>query len=105
MNQVAHSDFEKCSVKLHAERDKENEYFCHCCNKAYCSQCLLEGLSTNAANKSTHKLIDIQTAYSDAKDEAVTEDINLESKKELIEHYMGCIKAKMLKIQNEATEI
>jgi BMFP domain-containing protein YqiC len=51
-------------------------------------------------------LIDIQTAYNDAKDEAVnSEDITLQSKKELIEHYMGCIKAKMLKIQNESNEI
>jgi hypothetical protein len=105
-NMVASDDFGKCSVKQHAERGKENEYFCHCCNKAYCSQCLLEGLSTNAANKSTHKLIDIQTAYNDSKEEAVTaEDITLQSKKELIEHYMGCIKFKMGKIQTEATEI
>jgi len=30
--------FQKCTIHKH----RPNEYYCACCNKAYCSQCLLD---------------------------------------------------------------
>jgi hypothetical protein len=35
----------------------------------------------------------------------MSDDITLQSKKELIEHYMGCIKRKMLRIKDNASKI
>ena len=52
------------------ENKKSNEYFCYCCYKAYCSECVL-------SLKSNHKLIPIGKAYRDARAEAESEDIAL----------------------------
>jgi predicted Fe-S protein YdhL (DUF1289 family) len=61
--------FGLCSVRAHADKGKENEYYCHCCNKTYCSSCLIDGISDE--NKGPdHKLVNIQKAYNDAKEEA-----------------------------------
>lgn len=100
---VKHSNkpiqFGRC--ELHPDRG--NEYFCYCCEKSYCSQCLLDGVTSGDNRK--HKLINIQKAYQDATKGALEEDVALQGKKELIESYLDSVKQKMLRIKDNASSI
>lgn len=96
--------FGLCSVRAHADKGKENEYYCHCCNKTYCSSCLIDGISDE--NKGPdHKLVNIQKAYNDAKEEASVGAQNLHNKKEMIENSMNKVKHKMQRIKDNAKQI
>ena len=73
--------------KLHPNKD--NEYFCYESEKTFCSQCLLDGVTSGDRK---HKLINIHKAYEDASKGALEEDIALVGKKELIERYLDSVK-------------
>ena len=60
----------------------KNEYYCYCCQNAYCSECILAGLTK--ADGKNHNLLNIETAYNSALNEAKTNDVALDDKKALI---------------------
>ena len=79
----------------------KNEFYCYCCQNAYCSECILTGLTknssdsggggTNSGKNSNHNLINIEIAYNNALNEAKNNDVALEDKKALIHDQINLI--------------
>lgn len=53
------NDYGFCKEENH--KNKKNEYYCYCCFKTYCSECVLSGLSNIETKK--HNIISIEQAY------------------------------------------
>lgn len=71
-------DYGMCSE----HETRKNEFYCYCCQSAYCSECILTGLTKSDGKN--HNLIKIEVAYTNALNEAKTIDVALEDKKVLI---------------------
>jgi hypothetical protein len=57
----------------------KNEFYCFCCQSAFCSECILTGLTRSEGKN--HSLVNIESAYNNALNEAKNADIALEEKK------------------------
>lgn len=77
-------DFEYCSE--HPMR--KNEFYCYCCQNVYCSECVL---NLNSKAEKSHNIINIETAYNNALNEAKNADVSLDDKKKLIVEQIGNI--------------
>jgi len=66
----------------HEHPTRKNEFYCFCCQNAYCSECILTGLTKNDGKN--HNLINIEVAYNNALTDAKNTDVALDDKKALI---------------------
>ncbi len=91
-------DFEYCSE--HPMR--KNEFYCYCCQNVYCSECVL---NLNSKAEKSHNIINIETAYNNALNEAKNADVSLDDKKKLIVEQIGNIQDKIKQIKINAEGI
>ena len=82
---------------------RKNEFYCYCCQSAYCSECIMNGLSKSDGK--THNMIKIEVAYNNALNEAKTTDVALEDKKNLIHDQINMIQEKLRSIKLSAEKI
>ncbi len=82
---------------------RKNEFFCYCCQSAYCSECILNGLTKTEGKN--HNLIKIETAYTTALNEARNNDVALDDKKQLIHDQITIIQEKLRMIRTNAENI
>ena len=82
---------------------RKNEFYCYCCQSAYCSECILTGLSKSDGKN--HNLIKIEIAYTNALNESKGNDVALEDKKVLIHEQINMIQEKLKSIRTSAEKI
>ena len=82
---------------------RKNEFYCYCCQNAYCSECILTGLTKNDGKN--HNLINIEIAYNNALNEAKNNDVALEDKKALIHDQINLIQDKLRSVRSNAENI
>jgi len=82
---------------------RKNEFYCYCCQSAYCSECILNGLAKSDGK--THNLIKIEIAYTNALNESKGNDVALEDKKVLIHEQINMIQEKLKSIRTSAEKI
>ena len=95
------NDFDFCEE----HKKRPHEYFDTLTSKAYCSLCVVEGKHTSADKATKSQLISIEKAYSNAQDDALKEDLQLNTKKKTIEEQLLTVKKKMNRIKENAVSI